>query len=165
VPATLADAAPAAMPGPTAGIGPAAAATADAKEPATAAPAKASLADAPAPASPPPLERRLEAGVALIDGAGSGQWVIQLMTTDARERAHLQSFLAEATASLPPGRIHVYPAGSADAPKVGVLCGTFATRLEATQALEALPAAFLRFRPYVRPVEAVRAELRRGPPA
>jgi septal ring-binding cell division protein DamX len=112
-----------------------------------------------------PLEKRLEAGIALIDGAGSGQWVIQLMTTDARERAHLQAFVAQASAAMPPGRIHVYPAGNADAPKVGVLLGTFATRREATEALEALPPGFHQFRPYVRPAEAVRAELRRPSPA
>jgi septal ring-binding cell division protein DamX len=85
------------------------------------------------------------------------------MTTDAREKAHLQSFLAEAAGAAAPGRIHVYPSGSVESPKVGVIYGTFETRREATEALESLPPSILHFRPYVRAADAVRADVRRGP--
>jgi type II secretory pathway predicted ATPase ExeA/septal ring-binding cell division protein DamX len=166
-PAAVASTAPALPPRPAAEP-PAgeSAAPAPAAAPTPPAPEAAGTAPPPAkrtPTAPAGLDGRLDAGVALLDGATGGQWVVQLMTTDARDKAHLQSFLAEAAGAVAPGRVHVYPSGSAESPKVGVIYGLFESRRDAADALEALPASILHFRPYVRAADAVRADVRRGP--
>jgi septal ring-binding cell division protein DamX len=83
--------------------------------------------------------------------------------TDARDPAYIQSYLAEASRTLKPEELYLYPSGSADSPKVGVLYGAFQTRREASEAMGALPGNLRQFRPYVRAVEAVRSDLRKGP--
>ncbi len=107
------------------------------------------------------LDARFAAGVALAEGTSGARYVVQLMVTDGRDRAYLTSYLAEASRTLKPEEIFLYPSGSGDSPRVGVLYGPFQSRREANEALAALPANLRQFRPYVRPVEAVRGELRR----
>jgi type II secretory pathway predicted ATPase ExeA len=137
-------------------------------------PAPAAVADAPAAAKEAPvtaapaaakdpgsLEARLAAGLALLDSPGGARYVVQLMVSDARDRAYLATYLAEATRTLKADDLYLYPTGTGEAPKVGVLHGAFPTRREATEAMGALPANLRQFRPYVRPVEAVRGEVRR----
>jgi type II secretory pathway predicted ATPase ExeA/septal ring-binding cell division protein DamX len=114
---------------------------------------------------PQGLESRLSAGIALLDGTSGGRYVIQLMMTDARDPAYLQAYLAEASRTLKPGELFLYPSGSSDSPKVGVLYGAFQTRKEANDAMDALPGNLRQFRPYVRAVEAVRNDVRRVPAA
>ena len=94
-----------------------------------------------------------------------GRYVVQLMMTDARDTAYIESYLAEASRSLKTEEVFLYPSGSAESPKVGVLYGAFATRREANDAMAALPANLRQFRPYVRSVESVRNDLRRAPAA
>ena len=133
-----------------------------AAKPAESAPAKATKPE-PAGKSATGFTARIDAGLALLDGAAAGRYVVQLMMTDARERGYLESYLAEAGRTVQGGDLMLYPSGSADSPKVGVIWGAFATRREAVQALEGLPASLRQFKPYVRPVEAVRSDVRRGP--
>ena len=83
------------------------------------------------------------------------------MMTDARDPAYLQAYLAEASRAVRQEDLYLYPSGSPESPKVGVLYGAFQTRREANEAIGALPENLLRFRPYVRTVEAVRSDLRR----
>jgi septal ring-binding cell division protein DamX len=83
------------------------------------------------------------------------------MMTDAREKSYLRSFVAEASRGIKSGDIYLYPSGNGESPKIGVIYGTFESRQEATQALMALPEKLRQFRPYVRTVDAVRADLRR----
>ena len=147
---------------------PAAAAAASAPPPATApAAAKPEPAKAPArePTPSPRLAARLDAGLGLLDRPDDGRFVVQLMMTDAREGRYLEWYLSEASRTIPPDAIYLYPSGSGDSPKTGVIYGTFTTRREATDALEALPANLRQFRPYVRPMESVRSDVRRGAPA
>ncbi len=87
------------------------------------------------------------------------------MMTDARDPSYIQAYLAEATRTLRPDDLYLYPSGSGDSPKVGVLYGAFQTRKEASEAMAALPANLRQFRPYVRAVESVRNDLRRRSPA
>ncbi len=157
----------------------AAPATAPATAPASATtaappPAEAAGAVAPSPAaaqSPPTqaaagstgLESRFSAGLALLEGNSAGRYVVQLMMTDARDPAYLAAYLAEATRALRPEELYLYPSGSAESPKVGVLYGAFATRKEANEAMGSLPANLRQFRPYVRAVESVRGDVRRAP--
>jgi septal ring-binding cell division protein DamX len=116
-------------------------------------------------AVPPKLSARVDAGLGLLDRPGDGRFVVQLMMTDARARDHLEWYIAEASRTLPADTLFLYPSGSGDSPKLGVIYGVFASRREATEALEALPANLRQFRPYVRSVDAVRSDVRRGAPA
>jgi type II secretory pathway predicted ATPase ExeA/septal ring-binding cell division protein DamX len=117
---------------------------------------------APRAASSPLLDARYSAGLALLDGATERRYVVQLMMTDARETGYLEYYLAEAARTLSANDLFLYPSGSADSPKVGVLYGSFQTRREATEAMNALPANLRQFRPYVRTVEGVKNDVRRG---
>jgi septal ring-binding cell division protein DamX len=101
---------------------------------------------------------RFAAGKALVEGGGTGKFVIQLMTTDARERNYLEAYLAEASRALKPGELFLLASGSKETPRVVVLHGPFQERADAFAALETLPASMRQFRPYVRPVDAVRSD-------
>ena len=54
------------------------------------------------------------------------------------------------------------PAGSPEAPRFGVLFGSYGDRAEALAALDALPPPLRQFKPYARPLEVVREEARRA---
>jgi MSHA biogenesis protein MshM len=116
---------------------------------------------APREAKPAPADTvaaRFAAGKALVEGGGTGKFVIQLMTTDARERNYLEAYLAEASRALKPGELFLLASGSKETPRVVVLHGPFQERADAFAALETLPASMRQFRPYVRPVDAVRSD-------
>jgi type II secretory pathway predicted ATPase ExeA/septal ring-binding cell division protein DamX len=117
----------------------------------------------PKPAPGSLAEARYTAGLALVDASGDRRYVVQLMMTDARDPAYLEYYLRDAARTLNEDDLYVYPSGNADSPKVGVLYGSFRTRREATDALNALPSGLRQFRPYVRTVEGVKNDMRRGP--
>ncbi|MCW5594099.1 MAG: AAA family ATPase, partial [Burkholderiales bacterium] len=71
------------------------------------------------------LESRFSAGQALLEATSGPRYVVQLMMTDARDPAYIQAYLAEATRTLRPEDLFLYPSGSSDSPKVGVLYGAF----------------------------------------
>jgi len=115
------------------------------------------------PAAPAALvEQRLAAARGLLDPAAGNRYSVQLMLTDARSRAYLESYLAEAGRSVEPGKLYVVPSGSREAPRFGVLYGGYGDQATALAALEALPEPLRQFRPYVRPLEAVREDARRA---
>lgn len=118
---------------------------------------------APKPAPGSLVESRYSAGVALVDAPADRRYVVQLMMTDARDQAYLEYYLRDAARTLNEDDLFLYPSGSAESPKVGVLYGSFRTRREANDALNALPSGLRQFRPYVRTVEGVRNDMRRGP--
>ncbi|QJR16390.1 ExeA family protein [Usitatibacter palustris] len=122
---------------------------------------------APAPTTPaaaPPLSdainARLAAGREMLAASGS-RYGVQLMVTDARERAYLESYLVEAARALNPDSIYLFPAGTRDSPRIGVIHASYADRNEATVALNALPPALKQFRPYVRPLDGLREDVAR----
>jgi len=84
------------------------------------------------------------------------------MVTDARERAYLESYLAEASRVVEPERLFLVPSGTPQSPRVGVLFGGFEARAHAADALARLPDALRQFKPYVRSIESVRDEARRA---
>ncbi len=84
------------------------------------------------------------------------------MTTDPRSRSYLEGYLAEAGQALPPAQLFLVPLGTPQVPRVAVLYGAFHERAEATAALLALPPALRQFRPYVRPIAALRDDARRA---
>ncbi len=104
---------------------------------------------------------RIAAGRELL-ASDAPRYAVQLMVTDARERGYLETYLADAGRALGPPRLFVVPAGSPENPRLGVLFGTFQERGEATDALASLPESLKQFRPYVRPLEAVREDARRA---
>ena len=116
---------------------------------------------APAEATNDAVAARLAAGKQLLEGSATGGYGVQLMVTDAREKAYLESYLAEAARSLKPETLYLFPAGSRESPRIGVLYGAFPERAEALAALDAMPAALKQFRPYVRPLDGLREDVRR----
>jgi len=128
------------------------------------APAKTEIPAPPAPLSSR-LAARMDAGIDLLDKPGETRFVVQLMMTDARQRDYLESYMGEASRTLSPDSLFLYPSGSLESPKTGVLYGAFATRREAVSALEGLPANLRKFGPYVRTVDGVRSDVRKAPPA
>jgi type II secretory pathway predicted ATPase ExeA len=104
---------------------------------------------------------RIAAGRELL-ASDVPRYAVQLMVTDARERGYLENYLAEAGRALGPEHLFVVPAGSPEMPRLGVLFGTFEERGAATLALASMPEGLKQFRPYVRPIEAVREDARRA---
>jgi type II secretory pathway predicted ATPase ExeA len=109
-----------------------------------------------------PVGRRVAAGRELLAGTSGPRYAVQLMVTDARERAYLESYLAEAGRSLAPDKLYLVPQGSSEAPRLGLVFGTFGERDEAFAALEQLPTQLRQFKPYVRTLEALREDQRRA---
>jgi type II secretory pathway predicted ATPase ExeA/septal ring-binding cell division protein DamX len=117
----------------------------------------------PAAANPSDsLAARLAAGRGLIADGAPASYAVQLMVTDARSRGYLENYLAEAGKTVERERLFLVPAGSAETPRLGVLIGGFRERGEALAALDALPEPLKQFRPYVRPIDAVRDDARRA---
>jgi MSHA biogenesis protein MshM len=118
----------------------------------------------PAPAADPGLRSiaaRLAAGRELL-ASDSQRYAVQLMVTDAREHGYLENYLLDAGRTLRPDQLYLVPAGNPEMPRLGVLFGTFDERVEAIAALAALPEGLKQFRPYVRPLDAVREDARRA---
>jgi septal ring-binding cell division protein DamX len=118
----------------------------------------------PAPAAERPargLTARIAAGRELL-ASGSQAYAVQLLVTDARDRAYLESYLADASRAVRPDDLYVVPAGPPESPRLALLLGSFDDRVEAFSALASLPEGLKQFRPYVRPLEAVRDDARRA---
>jgi type II secretory pathway predicted ATPase ExeA/septal ring-binding cell division protein DamX len=107
------------------------------------------------------VEARLAAGRALLERPDPG-YSVQLMVTDARSRAYLERYLADAARNAKPEDFFVVPAGTREAPRFGVLLGSYRERAEAVAVLDALPEPLRQFRPYVRTLDAVRDDARRA---
>ncbi len=106
------------------------------------------------------LEKRMAADVARIAKLPGSRFAIQLMSADERERGAIEAFLRAAARELSAERIMVYPAGTAENPRVSVLYGNYAERVEASAELSGLPVKVTQFRPYVRSFQAIRDDLR-----
>ena len=113
------------------------------------------------PAARDLVASRIAAGRELLADA-TPRYAVQLLVTDARERSYLEGYLAEAGRSVEADRLYLVPQGSPEAPRLGLLLGTYRDKDEALAALGELPAQLRQFKPYVRPMEAVRDEVRRA---
>jgi septal ring-binding cell division protein DamX len=87
---------------------------------------------------------------------------VQLLVSDTRSRAFLEQYLADAGKAVDGEKLYVVPSGSPESPRYGVLFGAWDDKPQAMAALEALPQGLRQFKPYVRPLEAVREEARRA---
>ncbi len=108
------------------------------------------------------LQARMGADIARLGALPAHRYSIQLMTADPRESSGIEDYLRTASRELNPDRIMVYPTGTRDNPRVGVLYGSFNERVEATEEMVRLPVKLTRFRPYVRSVSAIREDMRSG---
>jgi septal ring-binding cell division protein DamX len=107
------------------------------------------------------FDARLAAGRELL-GGNAHHYAVQLMVADARQREYIAGYLAEAAHAVNPDRLYLVPAGSPEAPRLGVLLGAFDERADASVALAALPESLKQFRPYVRPLDGVREDALRA---
>jgi MSHA biogenesis protein MshM len=157
-----------AVPAPEFTAAPAAvAASAPARPAAAVLPVAATISAAPREAAPSEsafasLTARLAAGRDFLAEANPARYSVQLMVTDARERGYLETYLAEAGHVVDPARLYVVPAGNPQLPRVAVLYGAFGERTDAATALDGLPPSLRQFRPYVRPIEAIRDDARQA---
>ena len=88
-------------------------------------------APAASPAPPPdPIVARLAAGRDRLADAAAAPYAIQLMVSDARERAYIESFLFDTRRAVAPETIFLIPAGNPETPRVAVLFGAFNERGE-----------------------------------
>jgi type II secretory pathway predicted ATPase ExeA/septal ring-binding cell division protein DamX len=108
-----------------------------------------------------PIATRLAAGRDILASTGS-QFAVQLMVTDARERAYLAAYLADAGQAVGATKLFLAEAGAPESLRYGVLYGPFRAKAEAVDALNALPAELRQFSPYVRTLDAVRDDVRRA---
>lgn len=106
------------------------------------------------------LDARMSADTARIRALAGNRYAIQLMMADSRERPAIEGFLRQASRELNADRIMVYPTGTLENPRVGVLYGNFADRAEANDELARLPVRLTKFRPYARSVSAITEDLR-----
>jgi MSHA biogenesis protein MshM len=162
-PPTAATANPAAAPPPATTPAPAKPAAA-APEPviAPAAVAVPAAATTAAPTKPELIASRLAAGREMLDSPNA-RFAVQLMVTDARERSYLEGYLADAARTLKLESLFLFPSGSPESPRIGVVHGAFVDRAQALAALDALPGNLKQFRPYVRSVQSLREEASRAP--
>lgn len=108
------------------------------------------------------IANRVAAGHVLLADASNARYAVQLMVTDARSRGYLESYLTEAGRAVERDKLFVVPSGSPESPRLGVLFGAFKERGDAVAALDSLPEQLHQFKPYVRPLEAVRDDVRRS---
>jgi MSHA biogenesis protein MshM len=106
------------------------------------------------------IAARVAAGRTLL-AASDARYAVQLMVTDARERAYLAGYIGDAARSISIEDLVLIPSGSDESPRFDVLYGAYRDRGAALSALNALPASLRQFSPYVRALEPLRQEGRR----
>lgn len=108
------------------------------------------------------LETRMQADVGRLKAIPANRYVIQLMKAEQREKNAIENYLRQLSREYGPERILLYPAGTRENPKVGVLYGDFIDRADASADLTRLPATLSQYKPYVRSIQAIQNDLRAG---
>jgi hypothetical protein len=108
-----------------------------------------------------PIALRSAAGRDLVEGAADA-FGVEMLVTEAGQRAYIASYLDEAGKALGGERLYVVPMPGAEGRRVGLLYGTFPDRGAAAEALTAIPANLRQFRPFVRSLSGVRDDARRA---
>lgn len=108
------------------------------------------------------LDTRMAADLIRLRALPAGQYAIQLLTADPREKAAIESFLRVASRELNPDRIMLYPAGTTDNPRLSVLYGSYTERADANSEISRLPLRLSKFNPYARSIQAIRDDVRAG---
>ncbi len=108
------------------------------------------------------LQARMIADLARLRGFPDANFAVQLMTADPREKSAIEAFLRSASSQLDAERIMIYPAGTRENPRLSVLYGNYAGRVEANAEIARLPAQLSRFAPYARSMQSIRDDVRSG---
>ena len=108
------------------------------------------------------LDTRMAADLIRLRALPAGQYAIQLLTADPREKAAIESFLRAASRELNPDRIMIYPAGTTENPRLSVLYGSYIERADANSEISRLPPRLSKFNPYARSIQAIRDDVRAG---
>jgi len=106
------------------------------------------------------LQSRIKQDAEKLASPVAGRWTIQLMMADQAEKSAIEGYLSQAGQVLEPGNILVYPSGTGEKPRVGVIFGDFPSRSAAQSEAAKLPAKIGQFRPYARSFQAIREDLR-----
>ena len=108
------------------------------------------------------LDTRMAVDVVRLRGLPTGNYAIQLMTADPREKAAIENFLRAASRELNPDRIMIYPAGTTEKPQLSVLYGSYTERTDANSEISRLPLRLNKFNAYARSIQAIRDDIRSG---
>lgn len=107
------------------------------------------------PAAPayPLTQERIIAGQHWLAQAPNDRWFIQLWAADAMQQASVESFLKEAIAhQIDINPLRVYFSTLSGQPRYGIIYGDYPTRASATAAIQHLPNALQKTKPYARSV-------------
>jgi len=113
--------------------------------------------DARADALSDPLETRLSATEGWLKTAPGD--ILSIQVLGSNDLTLLRAYLEKLRRSVEIDKVFVYRTQTNNGPSVTMLYGTFGSRAEALQALDALPAELRANRPYIRTVEGVRLEI------
>lgn len=109
----------------------------------------------PAPVARSPLlttatQQRLDETRQWIAATAGDRWFIQLLVTNADQLGYAQEYLARADSLLQPDRAGLYVADTARDQRLGIIYGDFASRREASDAIERLPPELRTNKPFPR---------------
>ena len=128
----------------------AAPAPAPAAPPPPAAPDPAVTGTAPASGLPPLTANRLAAFEAWLPQANPAHFTLQLLVTDLGSSGDVERFLSRVPAGMDAEALRVYRSGSPGRERLGVIYGSYASRQEASAALQQLPRSIRAAGPYPR---------------
>jgi len=109
-----------------------------------------------APAYGKLTRQRLEETRQWLDATADNRWFIQLLSSDAANVTHVESFVANASKVAEASAIRVYTVESKGTLRMGVIYGEYPSREAARQALSTLPAALKIYGPYPRQIRRLR---------
>jgi septal ring-binding cell division protein DamX len=113
------------------------------------------------PQAPPDIiARRIEATAQLLKGSAADAYSIQLFVAGSEEQ--LRNHLKSLPKFIEMNNLYMYRSVAQGKPKVNVLWGSYPSRDEALEWIDELPPSLRANRPYVRTVEAIRAEMNRN---
>lgn len=106
------------------------------------------------------IARRIEATTKLLKGTAADAYSIQLFVAGSEEQ--LRNHLKSLPKFIEINDIYMYRSVAQGRPRVNVLWGSYPSRDEALEWIDELPPSLRANRPYVRTVEAIRAEMNRS---
>ncbi|AJP48724.1 hypothetical protein PG1C_10305 [Rugosibacter aromaticivorans] len=113
-------------------------------------PARTRTRDAPAY---PLIQERIAAGQHWLEQTPNNHWFIQLWATDATQQAQVENFLSEAVAHQADiNNIRVYFSSLSGQPRYGIIYGDYSTHAAVMAAIDQLPSALKKTKPYPRQV-------------
>jgi type II secretory pathway predicted ATPase ExeA len=105
----------------------------------------------PPPSATPLLESQLAASRGWLGSVAADRWFVQLYTVDGNHPDHVEIFLAKLRSTgMAMDQVRVYHSKLSGTARYGVVFGDYASRQDAVNALDTLPAAIRPNHPYAR---------------